>query len=74
MRRTITVIAMFIVSYVLAAIITPPDPYWMYLTSGVIFLVAIVCYVLGLREGRANACTSARSTEPDGDLAHDSHH
>ncbi len=53
MRRTITLLAIFAVSYVAAGIITPPDPYYFYSTAGMIASFGCVCYMLGLREARS---------------------
>lgn len=51
MRYAVTLVVMFVVSFVIAALISPPDPLSCYIDAAAIFLVATLSYVVGLREG-----------------------
>jgi hypothetical protein len=52
MGRAVSVLVIFFLSYGLALLIAPPDPFMFHLTAALLFLFGVLSYVLGLREAR----------------------
>lgn len=63
MRRAFTIVAILVVSYVVAALVTPPDPFTCTVVAAAIFPVAVLSYVIGLWEGRISAPTRENATK-----------
>ena len=55
MRPATTILVILVVSYVVAFVITPPDPFSCLLVAAAIFMVATVSYVVGRLEPRTSA-------------------
>ncbi|MFZ1934441.1 MAG: hypothetical protein WCB27_23590 [Thermoguttaceae bacterium] len=52
MRRAVSLLVIFVVSYGVALIVTPPDPITFHLTAGLFCAFGVLGYVLGHREAR----------------------
>ena len=57
MRRAVTLTIIIFASFVMAAAVTPPDPFSYCIAATLILCVAIPSYIVGLRHGRMAAGT-----------------
>jgi len=52
MRRAVTLLIIIVASFVVAALLSPPDPFYCLLHGAGILCVAIPSYIAGLRHAR----------------------
>jgi hypothetical protein len=52
MRRVLTLVVIFIISFFTAGILAPPDATSCFLFTGVFFIWGATSYLIGIREGK----------------------
>ena len=66
MRRSVTLLLIVLVSYMVAFFISPADPTSHYVYTLVLALVAIPCYIVGVREDRSEIrCVDSGGTREE---------
>lgn len=51
MGRTVSFAVIFLLSFVVATILSPPSAYDYLLTGVVVFVCGVICFILGMHEG-----------------------
>ena len=66
MRRSVTLLLIVVVSYMVAFFISPADPISHCVYTLVLAIVTIPCYIVGVREGRSGIrCVDSGGTREE---------